>query len=101
MNEEELIRKLNSVGRKQFINYFEVFQSYAKGRISKEDCIDRLVTDGISNENGAAIRCGNAKLIFEANRECRAIGMICDNWKQTKLSQDVIDKAMALLQDCP
>ncbi|SMM99598.1 hypothetical protein SPONN_727 [uncultured Candidatus Thioglobus sp.] len=51
-------------------------------------------------ESGCKVCCSQAKLIFKANTQCRAIGIICDNWGQTRLSDETIEKAMLLLQDC-
>ena len=92
MNKEQLTRKLNSVGREVFVQYFDLFKDHAGGRITKEEAIERLVADKISNENGADIRCSNAKLIFEANMECRAVGMICDNWRKPNYQKILLIK---------
>ena len=94
MDEQELIRKLNSVGKKIFVEYFLIFQSFAKGMKSKEDCIDLLVANKVSNESGAAIRCGNAKLIFKAKMECRALEIVTES---TRLSYDIIDNAQKII----
>lgn len=102
MTEVELKNKLNSVGRAVFVECFSIFQFYADGRISKEDCIDKLMQKYPNKqESGCKICCGNAKLIFEASMECRAIGMICDNYMQTRLTDDIVTQAIELLQDCP
>ena len=44
MNEEQLIRKLNSVGKKAFVENYKIFESHATGRISREFAIDTLVS---------------------------------------------------------
>ena len=69
MNEKQLIRKLNSVGKKAFVENYRIFGSYATGRISRESAIEILVGSEVSNEAGAAIRVGNAKLIFDAQKQ--------------------------------
>lgn len=98
MTENELQNKLDSVGRKVFVECFSIF----KFCISKEDCIEKLMQKySNKTESGCDICCSNAKLIFKSNMECRAIGVICDNWGATKLSDETIEQAMALLQDCP
>ena len=102
MNETELKRKLNSVGRKVFVECFYIFQEYATNRISKEYCIKKLTQQYPDKaESGCKICCSNAKQIFEANMECRAIGLICEHWGDTRLSDETIEQAMALLQECP
>ena len=94
MNREELKRKLNSVGRAAFIKHYSVFKIHGQGQMSREDCIEHLVADRASNDNGAAIRCSNAKLIFQANKQCDALKIICGS---TRLSLDIINMAERLL----
>ena len=102
MNEEKLKNALNSIGRTVFIECFSVFKSYANSQISREDCIEELMQKYPGKkESGCEICCSQAKLIFEENMQCRAIGIICDNWGETKLSDETIEQAMLLLQDCP
>ncbi len=76
MNIEELIRKLNSVGKAAFVEHYPSFKSYAEGSISRQRCIDLLVESGISNPEGAAIRASNAVLIFRAGMEHEALSLI-------------------------
>ena len=94
MKEQELIRKLNSVGKTIFVEYFDMFKAYSDGLKSKKNCTGILVTDKVSNENGAAIRCGNAKLIFKANMENYALEIITAS---NRLDQNIIDKANMLI----
>jgi hypothetical protein len=94
MNQDVLIRKLNSVGKAIFVEYFITFQSYSCGKISKEKCIDLLVQDKVSNDNGAAIRCGNAKQIFDAEKEYDALLIVT---KSEQISGSVIAKARKLI----
>lgn len=102
MNEKELKSKLNSVGREVFVECFYIFQRYALGKITREDCIEELMQKYPNKkESGCSICVGNAKLIFESEMECRAIGLICDNWGNTRLSDDTIEQAMEILQECP
>lgn len=93
MNNTELVRKLESVGKQGFVDHFELFQRYASGRVSKEDCIGTLVDEGVSNEAGAKIRAGNAKLIFESRREREALRIISES---QRLSGRVVNDAIAL-----
>ncbi len=94
MNNDELIRKLNSVGKTIFTEYYELFKSYYDEEISKEECIDHLINKDVSNYNGASIRCGNAKLIFEAHKEIDALRIVSDS---SRLSVEVIQKAKSLI----
>ncbi len=95
MNERQLIRKLNSVGKKAFIENYEIFESYATGRISRDSAIDILVSSGVSNEAGAAIRVGNAKHIFNAKKQIAALNIICDSRRISRFTQA---QAKSLLQ---
>jgi len=79
MNKEELIRKLNSVGKQVFVEHFDLFQKYTSGRLTREHAMNELVRLGVSNDSGAGIRVGNAKLIFEAGKEMDALSMILDS----------------------
>ena len=79
MDRGELIRKLNSVGKTQFVEYFDLFEDYANGRRTKEDCAEILVRDGVSVEAGAAIRISNAKSIFMAGAEYEALSIISES----------------------
>lgn len=95
MNEKELKRKLESVGYKQFVNYFYMFQSYANEGITREDCIECLVRDGVSNNNGASWRCSGVRPIFIENLECQALTII----KASRLPQDIIKKSINLIDE--
>jgi len=79
MNNEQLIRKLNSVGKQAFVENFNLFQTYASGRLSRDQAIKELVQLGVSNDSGAGIRVGNAKLIFDAGKEMDALSVILDS----------------------
>ena len=81
----DLKRKLNSVGKQAFVENFEIFKKYASGRTTKEDAIEKLVNLGVSNEAGAAIRVGNAKLIFDAGKALEALNLVLED-KRTPLS---------------
>jgi len=96
VNNEELIRKLNSVGKAIFTEYYSIFQSYGKGNISKENCIELLVSNKVSNDSGAAIRCSNAKLILQSNMECMALKIITES---KRLPINTIKTAKQLMND--
>lgn len=96
MNDKELVRKLNSVGKAVFVEYFYDFQSYGNGDISKEECIERLVFNEVSNDNGAAIRCSNAKKVFQEGMQCDALNIIIDS---KRLSVNVLRQAKQLISE--
>lgn len=95
MKNEELIRKLNSVGKTIFVNYFFTFKDYAEGKLSKKDCINLLVLENVSNEAGASIRCGNAILIFRSNKAREALNIISES---KLLPSEIVLKAKELLK---
>jgi hypothetical protein len=45
MDAEELIRKLNSVVKKAFVENYENYKSFASGRLSRESAIELLVVE--------------------------------------------------------
>ena len=93
MNDEDLIRKLNSVGKQAFVEHFDLFKKYAAGQINRESAIDELVSLGVSNDSGAGIRVGNAKLIFDALREGDALEIVSDS---NRMPVSVITEARRL-----
>lgn len=96
MNEQELIRKLNSVGKTIFVKYFQEFRSYSVGKISREECVEILVKNRVSNNSGAAIRCGNAKRIFDEKMECDALKIVSGS---NKLPSEVSIDAQKILHE--
>lgn len=96
VNENELIRKLNSVGKTIFVEYFSFFKAYSSGKLSKEECIELLVSNKVSNDAGAAIRCGNAKLIFNSKNECIALNIIMES---SRLPLIIVNKAKQLIHE--
>lgn len=93
MKREELVRKLNSVGKQAFVEHFELFRKYASGVISREHAVDELVKLGVSNDSGAGIRVGNAKLIFESLKEKEALDLIIES---NRLTSSVMTEARRL-----
>ncbi len=94
MNENELVRKLNSVGKKAFIMCFDLYLDYAEGKISKMSCVSQQVAIGLSNERGAAIRCGNAKAIFQGQMVREALEIISSS---TRIPMETVNGARELL----
>lgn len=94
MNKKELTRKINSVRKAAFIIYFSAFKSYADGTTSKDKCINFLVSNSVSNDNGAAIRCGNSKQIFQAKMERNTLEIIS---KSNRLTGSITDEARNMI----
>ncbi|MCP4269101.1 MAG: hypothetical protein GY777_26605 [Candidatus Brocadiaceae bacterium] len=96
MDESKLERCLNSVGKRVFVECYHLFESFAQGKISKEESIEQLVSENVSNESGAKIRLGNAKKIFDCQMERIAL-MIVIRSKRTEAStlqtaKNIIDR---------
>ena len=83
MKKEELVRRLNSVGKQAFVEHFELFRKYALGVTSREHAVNELVELGVSNDSGAGIRVGNAKRIFESLKEKEALDLIIESNRLT------------------
>lgn len=90
----DMERKLNSVGKQAFVEHYELLQRFAAGSISREDAIAKLVDQGVSNDAGAAIRVGNAKLIFENAWESEALRLVLAS---KRLPHTVVSEARNLL----
>ncbi len=93
MDDTELDKKLKSVGKAAFVSNYELFQNFTSGRISRADAIETLVNKNVSNKASAAIRVGNAKLIFENGRELDALDLILES---NQVSNDIRDLARKL-----
>ena len=94
MKGTEMERKLNSVGKQAFVDHYELFMKHAMGQISRQDTIANLVDKGVSNDAGAAIRVGNAKVIFDNGWERDALRLVLAS---RRLPHTVVSKARALL----
>lgn len=95
MSREELIRKLNSVGKQAFVEHFEIFQHYAYEGLTRYQAIEKLVKFGVSNEAGAGRRIGNARLIFKVGKEMDALSVVLDS---KRLPSSVLLAAQRLKQ---
>ncbi|MBN1903504.1 MAG: hypothetical protein JW927_00240 [Deltaproteobacteria bacterium] len=90
----DLVRKLSSVGKQAFVENYEIFQRYASSRITREDAIDQLVKIGVSNEAGAAIRVGNAKLIFDDGKQKEALNLVL---KSKRIPPSITNEARRII----
>jgi hypothetical protein len=98
MEKERLIRKLNSVGKEAFVQYYYWLKDYANNRITRNVAIQKLVDEGLSNGSGASMRLGNAKSIFSETGNCEALKII---QKSNRLSEEVIELAKTIYkEDC-
>lgn len=98
MDKERLARKLNSVGKEAFVHHYYLFTDYANNTISKDSAIQELARVGRSNEEGASIRLGNAKIIFTENGNCQALLVIQES---KRVSEETLRLAKKIYQeDC-
>lgn len=94
MDYEELNSKLNSVGKRVFVEYFTTFKEFSEGVISLDEMTEIFMLDGVSTEGGTVTRCRNAKLIFEQDLECEALTLLAES---NKLSEATVIKAQEIL----
>lgn len=98
MEKERLIRKLNSVGKEAFVEHYYLFKDYANHKISKDEAIQKLIDKGRSNLDGASIRLGNAKSIFNEQGNCDALAII---QKSKRVSKEIVESANTIYKkDC-
>ncbi|MGI9306408.1 MAG: hypothetical protein ACR2P5_03795 [Gammaproteobacteria bacterium] len=71
MNNAEIGRALNSIGKAAFVKYFKTFRKCGNGG-SNAACIRALQNVGDS-EAARQTRCSRAKSIFYAGKECKAL----------------------------
>ncbi len=76
MDQYKLEKRLQSIGKRVFVEQYSLFEDYAHKITSKEDAVEQLVSCDVSNENGAMIRLSNAKTIFDKKMERAALVLI-------------------------
>lgn len=76
MDQYKLEKRLQSIGKRVFVEQYSLFADYAHEITTKEDAVDQLVSNNVSNENGAMFRLSNAKKIFDDNMERAALVLI-------------------------
>ena len=91
---KEIIRKLNSIGKKIFIEYFNLFQSSFLDNLSKEQVMNTLISKNVSNYNGAGIRYSNALWLFKYKKEKEALKVVINS---KRVPQNIKDKAQNIL----
>lgn len=92
MNNAKLDRALNSVGKEVFVKYFAAFQKCAETG-DNAACVKKLKDVGYSDQSRRT-RCSNAKSIFNAGKECKAL-KICS---EARISTRAQNRALALYQ---
>ena len=90
----EVARKLNSIGKQIFIEYFNIFKSSSLNNITKEQVIDILISKNVSNYNGASIRYSNALWLFKHKKEQEALKIVINS---KKVPQNIKTKAQNIL----
>lgn len=95
MNDIRLARKLNSVGKRRFVECFDLLKQRADGEFTHNEARAELVKRKVSNKAGAGIRVGSAKLIFEEGGVRDALSIIM---KSTRVPQEIVARAGELLR---
>lgn len=73
MNDEQLKRSLNSIGKGCFAKYFEAFNNLS---ISSDDLIDGLMKIENYKESGARTRVTQSRRIIKENRALDALQIV-------------------------
>lgn len=98
MSETDIGEKLETVGKAVFIECFDIFRRYTTSQITQEAAINEMWEKYPDKaESGCKACLSGAKAIFKKEAECVAIKMICES---RNLSDDIIEKANILLQEC-
>lgn len=91
MNDQQLNRYLQSVGKGCFVKYLELFENE---RYSNEDLIEKLMAEEGYTEKGSRTRVVGSRRIIEAGRRSDALEMIAES---KRLDPKVVEKAKQLL----
>jgi len=77
MDNTQLARCLQSVGKQVFVRCFWPLRAVALGRLSRAACAQTIINQGHGTElTGALLRISRATAIFEAGRERDAIDLV-------------------------
>jgi len=96
MVESELERKLNLVGKTCFVKYYNLFRNYANHNLTKLECIETFIVDGVDFYKNADVRCGNAKMIFEESMQEDALKLVL---KSDSIDEDIKSIAREILKN--
>ena len=78
MNDDQLVRSLQSIGKACFVEYFEMF---ANSSISNEDLIDILMKKENYMESGAKTRVSQSRRIINSGRAKDALKIVSSSNK--------------------
>ena len=90
MNDEQLKRSLQSIGKGCFIKYF---QEFSNPRLSKEDMIEILMTEEGYEESGSTTRVTQSRRIINEGRADDALKIIAGS---SRLDYQIRKKAEEL-----
>ena len=90
MTDSEILRLLNSIGKRVFVEYYEVFKNSG---LSTDDKIGKL--PGEYSYNGSRTRVNCANRLFESKCQRRALHMVTN----AKVEDWVVSKANKLLTE--
>ncbi len=91
MNDQQLERALQSIGKGCFIKYFE---NFSNPNISKEDLIDILMKNEGYMESGCKTRISQSRRIIDSGKTNEALNIIL---KSERVPQEFTDKCKILL----
>jgi len=90
MNDDQLERSLQSIGKSCFVEYFEMFTNSS---ISNEDLIDILMKNESYMESGAKTRVSQSRRIIKSGRAKDALKIISSS---NKVPDAISNKAREL-----
>jgi len=96
MVESELEKKLNSVDKICFVEYYNLFRNYANHNITKLECVETFIVDGVDFYHNADIRCKNAKIIFQESMQEEALKLVL---KSDSIDEDIKSIAREILKN--
>ena len=89
MNEEQLAKSLNSIGKRSFVEDYEI---YSNKELTVQKKI-QILTNHYSS-SGATIRVSFAEKVFKNNKQLEALKLIIDS---LRITQSLKDKAKELI----
>jgi hypothetical protein len=93
MNDNQLERSLQSIGKKCFVKYFDAFNNQ---QLSNEDVIEMLMKNEGYEESGCRTRVTQARRIIKAKMIKSALTNISQS---SKIEVSIIEKAKSLLNN--
>ena len=93
MDENQLERSLQSIGKKCFVKYFDTFNDK---KLSNEDVIEILMKNEGYEESGCRTRVTQARRIIKAEMSKSALSIISQS---SKLEDSILEKAELILNN--